>query len=656
MSNVAKVAGAAANTLTTPLNIEEVFSTYLYEGNASTQTITNGIDLAGEGGLTWIKSRTNTGFHFLFDTERGATEALSSELTNGEITRSTSLTAFHNNAFDLGSFAASNGSGQDYASWTFRKAPKFFDCVTWTGDGVQGRSISHNLGSVPGVIITKKLNATDNWVVYHRSIGAGKMIYLNSTTSTLNNTAVYPTTPTDSVFYVGNDSAVNGTSSDTYVAYLFAHNDGDGDYGPDGNADIIKCGSYTGNGSSTGPTVDLGFEPQWILTANSSTAQYWSIYDSMRGLPVGGDDARLHPNRSDAENTTFGALIDLLPNGFRPAASSNQINQSGDVYLYVAIRRGPMAVPESATDVFHVRQGSATADQFFSTGFDPDLLFSRDATNAAANNFLGARLTSQRDGAQNLMWTNATTAETATSGRGYFGAKSKGYYFDDTRSESMNMAWGRAPNFFDVVIYTGTGSALTVNHNLGVEPDMIWVKSRDQARNWEVYHSGIASDAETDYIELNQRYAAQDNANFWNDTKPTSSVFSLGISASVNNSAENYIAYLFASLSGVSKVGSYTGNGTNQTIDCGFSSGARFILIKRSDQGSGIIAAGDWHVFDTERGVVAGNDPYLELNTSNAEVTSEDAVDPDSSGFIVNEVSGSNINTSGNTYIFYAIA
>ena len=106
----------------------------------------------------------------------------------------------------------------------------------------------------------------------------------------------------------------------------------------------------------------------------------------------------------------------------------------------------------------------------------------------------------------------------------------------------------------------------------------------------------------------------------------------------------------------MSKIGSYTGNGTNQTIDCGFSSGARFILIKRSDQGSGIIAAGNWHVFDTERGVVAGNDPYLELDTNNAEVTSEDAVDPDSSGFIVNEVSGSNINTSGNTYIFYAIA
>lgn len=112
----------------------------------------------------------------------------------------------------------------------------------------------------------------------------------------------------------------------------------------------------------------------------------------------------------------------------------------------------------------------------------------------------------------------------------------------------------------------------------------------------------------------------------------------------------NAVAYLFASLAGISKVGSYAGNGASQTINCGFATGARFILIKRTD------AAGDWYVWDSVRGIVAANDPHLSLNTTAAEVTTDDSVDPDASGFIVNQVAATNINVSGASYIFLAIA
>jgi hypothetical protein len=111
-----------------------------------------------------------------------------------------------------------------------------------------------------------------------------------------------------------------------------------------------------------------------------------------------------------------------------------------------------------------------------------------------------------------------------------------------------------------------------------------------------------------------------------------------------------YIAYLFATLAGISKVGSYTGNGTSQTIDCGFSTGAKFILIKRTD------SAGDWFMWDTVRGIVAGNDPHLSLNTTAAEVTTDDSIDPDTSGFIVNQNATTNINVTSAEYIYYAIA
>jgi hypothetical protein len=127
-------------------------------------------------------------------------------------------------------------------------------------------------------------------------------------------------------------------------------------------------------------------------------------------------------------------------------------------------------------------------------------------------------------------------------------------------------------------------------------------------------------------------------------------VFTVGTNTDVNTSSATYVAYLFASVSGVSKVGTYTGNGSNQTINCGFSAGARFVLIKRTD------STGDWYVWDTARGIVAANDPHLSLNTTAAEVTTNDSIDPDNSGFIVNQVAATNINVNAATYIYLAIA
>ena len=130
----------------------------------------------------------------------------------------------------------------------------------------------------------------------------------------------------------------------------------------------------------------------------------------------------------------------------------------------------------------------------------------------------------------------------------------------------------------------------------------------------------------------------------------SSTIFSVGSNASTNGSGSTYVAYLFATCPGVSKVGSYTGNGSSQTIDCGFAAGARFVLIKRTD------STGDWYVWDTARGIVSGNDPHLSLNTIAAEVTTNDTIDPASSGFIVNQVAATNVNVSSATYIYLAIA
>jgi hypothetical protein len=152
---------------------------------------------------------------------------------------------------------------------------------------------------------------------------------------------------------------------------------------------------------------------------------------------------------------------------------------------------------------------------------------------------------------------------------------------------------------------------------------------------------------------LNTTGAADTSAGrgaYWNSTNPTASVFSVGQDGDVNNSGDTYVNYLFATCAGVSKVFSYTGNGSSQTINCGFTGGARFVLIKRTD------STGDWYVWDTARGIVAGNDPHLSLNTTAAEVTSNDTIDTDSTGFVVNQVSATNVNVSSATYIGLAIA
>ena len=201
-----------------------------------------------------------------------------------------------------------------------------------------------------------------------------------------------------------------------------------------------------------------------------------------------------------------------------------------------------------------------------------------------------------------------------------------------------------------MVAYTGTSSARTIPHNLGVVPEFIIVKNRDSNDNWICYHSGNTAAPATEVIKLNETDGTSDYDAAWNDTSPTSSVFTVGSYSATNNTGQDLIAYLFATLAGVSKVGSYTGTGSNVNVDCGFSAGARFILIKRSD------STGDWYVWDSERGIVAGNDPYLLLNSTAAEVTSTDYIDPLSSGFTVTSSAPAALNASGGNYIFLAIA
>lgn len=646
MSTKKKLLEAAAGNAGEAVYADDVFSTYLYEGNGALRDIENGIDLAGEGGMVWIKGRESTNGNVLFDTERGPNKFLYS-YTNTEEFSGASLSGFNSNGFELasGNTQVNPTSAESMVSWTFRKQPGFFDIVTYTGNGGSNRAISHNLGSKPGLVIIKDYGQSAGWMVgtgftstqYYRlaletsaaASGGGLANYNNYLSAE----------PTTTTFSVGNEGLGNANGQ-TYVAYLFA-NDAQ-DFGTDSDESIIKCGSYI---EQTGDNaVDLGFEPQFLLIKKASSTSNWWMIDTMRGFTADGDDSLLRADTSDSEAEGAGGNWELTPTGFAKYESSG----SGATWIFMAIRRPHKPAEEfAATDLFNTVQGaSSTANPGFNLGIAPDMAWQKAINGSADGHYIGSRMTGSK-----YMFTNSTASEATGSSIKWDYMNGWVDYFSGMNAYN---AWGfkRAPGFFDVVAYAGTGgdaAGKNKPHNLGVIPEMMWVKTRSNTYNWYVYHKDIGA---TNFLVLNTD-AAKVTASFtWENTAPTATTFHVSSDGTVNGSSSTYIAYLFATVAGISKVGSYTGNGGSQDINCGFTNGAKFVLIKCTSSGG---PGSNWYVWDSLRGIGSGNDPYLALNNSLAQEVSFDALDTLPAGFTIKQA-GPNVNQSGEEYIFYAIA
>ena len=884
--------------------VDDVFSTYLYNGDGTTSNaIDIGVDLT-EGGLVWLKSRTDTMEHYLFDTVRGATKYLNSATNANEGTSGQSLKSFNNNGFTLGDNGAVNSPSRDMASWSFRKAEGFFDVVTFTSTGAANQRIPHSLGCEPGMIICKSLTGTSFWVVYHRGIATmnpsdpwSKSVLLNDTagaTTWASDTWGTGPTSTDFGFKAGGFAATgvewvayvfaggestdatatscnflgtsaggnydnnkifcgttngtksadlaygtgdftweawvkcesssniyrrvfhhgqewtNGTalglnwdhnsnqnqfslwsynlSSSSAIVHSKTHNfDDDGQwhhvavsrqsgtfrifvdgvlegtnssysgstesvstnyltigathnanvqecfkgnisnvrivkgtavytssfipsyepltnvtntvllccngssvtsatvtpitltvgdssvtastdspfddpegfkFGEEGNQNLIKTSSYIGNASSNGPVVNLGWEPQWILIKNTLSSQDWMLFDSMRGISDGYDDAWLEPNNNDSEDVHN--FIDITPTGFRVASSSALVNGASDPMVYIAMRRPDGYVgkpPELGNQIFSPVYGSANAPMFKSNNHVVDFTLQKNSDFETQNKDWNhtARLTSGR-----RLKPNLPNVEDAN-----------GFQVFDYQSGQSSYTLGSGIRFgwlwkrgigCDLVTYVGTGdgsnsgpnsTSQTIRHNLGRVPEMIWVKCRSTGYDWYVYHSGQngGTNPWNYYLRLNHADAEQESVApysnaAWNNTAPTSTSFSLGPINDVNDSNQTFIATLFASIDGISKVGYYDGSDSEQTITTGFQ--PRFVIIK------GASDAGGWVVLDTTRGWGAGNDKKVELDTNGTQSNSPIGA-PTTTGFTVD---GNNGDTSraGRRYIYYAHA
>jgi len=295
-------------------NIAELFATTLYTGTGAGRNLVTGID----ADLHWVKRREATGSHSLYDKLRGTTKELSTDSTSGETTVAAGVTAFLADGATLGTDADINASGGSYVHWGFKRAAKFFDVVTYSGNAAP-RSISHNLGVAPGFVVVKRRTSGDQWCVYVPD-GVNKYGYLNNAnvfTNSVNGIVGADATS----FQLSNASAVNGSGSD-YVAYLFAS-----DADPSG---IIRCGVYAGTGASN--PVSVGWQPQFLLTRSTSRSGEWSMYDAARGF---GSAPRLYTylNREEAAYN-----VTVSSSGFTVGGSNNGMNASGEEYFYMAIR------------------------------------------------------------------------------------------------------------------------------------------------------------------------------------------------------------------------------------------------------------------------------------------------------------------------------
>jgi hypothetical protein len=298
--------------------------------------------------FVWIKSRSATTSHALFNSVTGVGKYLSSNATTAETTDVNSLIQFNKNGFLLGNAAIVNTSAATYVASAWKSGATTvtntdgsisaqvranqtagFSIVTYTGIGSSPKTVGHGLGVAPKMILHKDRGNAFNWRVWHTSLGASQIIEgLNTTSAASSQTTFNSTLPTSSVISVGNTDS--NTSGYNYLMYVFAE-----------IAGFSKFGSYTGNGSADGPFVYLGFRPRWIMIKNTVVGtDSWQIWDTARNT-FNVSQNHVYPNLSNAETSGTGFYIDIISNGFKIRTTNSSSNNSGNTLIYAAFAENP---------------------------------------------------------------------------------------------------------------------------------------------------------------------------------------------------------------------------------------------------------------------------------------------------------------------------
>ena len=437
-------------------------------------------------------------------------------------------------------------------------------------------------------------------------------------------------------------------------------------FGSDEDQNIIKVGSYRGNGSiSAGPQIYCGWEPQYIMIKASSfesgTTTSWNIFDDLRGMRHNGastnQKSRLWADGNWAEDRNRGP--EATPTGFTVRDDTNYCNANNETYIFIAIRRsdGNAGRPQPAKKLFGMDYGGAQSNgessnnfatkPVFDTQFAPDFRMYKQYGSTGPASWEDDWWISDKKLMPGNVKSNVDDNETTGSWT----------YMDSSRGSGINWEpkyighlWKRHAGF-DVVHYIGDGvSGRQLHHNLGSNnaPQMIWIKRMSggsgNTGDWMVGHIGLNSGSTpwNYYLVLNK--TQQENNDFQPFGIPTSTYFNIGNSDRVNNNGDRYVAYLFSSVTGVSSIGHYTGTGGQLTINCGFV--PRYIMVKK------VSTNGNWAAHDSLRGYDTSASPYLNYAGTEEQYSGYDGVQPQTNAFSVNNWASS----SGVRFIYYAHA
>ena len=689
------ITGRQASNVATEF-VEDYFCSGTYEGNGSGQTIStsNGdshaVDLQNNEGMVWIKGRLNAIHPYIYSTVRGANKYVRTNSNSIEQTNSNSVSGVYSygtNSFTIGSgngssFIDINNNGTTFDYWVFRSKPKFFDIVTYTGNSTTNK-VSHNLQCEPGYIMIKNLDTNRNWASYHRSQGNGKWQEFNTanafdagdTTMWIGTAfldADYGTAPNSTHFHVGATNSgnnANGDVGDTYIAFLFAHDESPNSF--------IKCGQYSGG--TDGTKVTLGWEPKFLMVKNATGSggendaddgRWFSFNDQrpsgglgfappyihhasqgiMSGTSGSNGSANFVTMNDDATTGSNRIGIQAMPDGFQMVnysgiATENKThstwNNSGDEFTYIAIRQTPMDTPSTNTEVYAGFLGDQRAtNPRAPAGFAPDIAIMNQVNAGSSNRYFSlSRRIDRKAHIQN--W----NTDVELQPRGNHDFFSTGFYSGYLLNGSLNYVnmIREFPKVAHSGYYIGDGTALQhIPHNLGVEPEMIWVNTYESSDHTGIviYCKHATPNPEHKYFYSWSNNPASDYYAPWADLYPNKNTFSVkqesGNAGGVNRDGAIYQYTMFATFPNISKVGNYSGSASDINVDCGFSSQARFVMIRNYlNDASSAANLGSWLLFDSTRGIVSGNDTYDNLSATDSLQTSQDVIDTTSSGFTI---------------------
>tara|TARA_Y100001973_G_scaffold21256_1_gene31404 strand:- start:190 stop:2277 length:2088 start_codon:yes stop_codon:yes gene_type:complete len=660
------------------LGVDEVFRIDGYKGLGSQDmTLGQGLDMT-EGGMLFSNPQNSVqnkviatatmgaGYRFEIDSNGGAGIGFYTSsaggggigsqypfTTNGVIVKGDNNSAYNN-------------SSLKFSHFVFRNAKKFFNEFEYTGNGVSGRQIAHNLGSTPAMIWVK--GNSKEWRVMHTgsslySSGGYSWRYWfrfgsSQDTSQSNNENLFRESGgdlTDTHFTVGNATHINDDGQ-TYRCMVFASNEAA--FGPDGDKVISKAGTYTGNGGSgggngvtNGTIVNLGWEPQFVLVKRRDHNANWMFFDKISRVTE--DTNQYHRDKLNYLAATSGGQTDpwvkFTDTGFQWESGNDNLNYSSHAYIYYAIRKDDGAtskVPTAGTECFDIDVANSSQEPNYQTTMRPDFFIAKE--NVKTDGSGDWQVTARHRGGHRVRLESNHEGDDLGSLM-YWGWAHKGgisgLWNHDHNYAAVGHAW-KVGTGFDMVQYVGNGSAATHNHNLGGIPEMMWVRRWHVGggnSGWNIY-TGVGTYGDgTKYWDGFATTISTGNSR-WDNTAPTDTTFRLGTSNDVCANNLMHTALLFRSITGVSKIGTYTGDGTdNRLINVGFQ--PRWLLLKNFDSPS------DWCVYFDNW------DYFLRYNSNGARIA-QSFVTQDSSGFQVDNgsASGNNFNSNGENIFYYAHA